>query len=69
MSERNELPEQDRKLLEKIEGIVANGGGERREADSLYGLCAHLASTVPQTERAAPRAGRAGWRDSPCALR
>ena len=52
MSERNELTERDRKLLEKIEEIVANGGGEQREADSLYGFCAHLASTVPQADDA-----------------
>jgi len=48
MSERTELTERDQQLLEEIEEIVANGGGERREADSLYGFCAHLASTVPQ---------------------
>lgn len=52
MSERNELTERDRKLLEKIEEIVANGGGEQRETDSLYGFCAHLASTVPQADDA-----------------
>jgi len=52
MSERNELTERDRQLLEEIDEIVANGGGERREADSLYGLCAHLASTVPQADDA-----------------
>ncbi|PKO22023.1 MAG: hypothetical protein CVU38_11470 [Chloroflexi bacterium HGW-Chloroflexi-1] len=51
MSERNELPQRDRKLLEKIEEIVANGDGERRETDSLYGFCAHLASTVPQADQ------------------
>ena len=50
MSERNELTERDRKLLEKIEEIVANGGGECREASSLYGFCAHLASTVPHAD-------------------
>lgn len=48
MSERTELTERDRRLLEDIEEIVANGGGEGREADSLYGFCAQLASTVPQ---------------------
>ena len=52
MSERNELTERDRQLLEEIEEIVVNGGGERREADSLYGFCAHLASTVPQADNA-----------------
>ncbi len=48
MNERTELTERERQLLEEIEEIVANGGGERREVDSLYGFCAHLASTVPQ---------------------
>jgi len=52
MSERNELTERDQKLLNKVEEIVANGGGERREADSLYGFCAHLVSTVPQADDA-----------------
>ena len=50
MNERTELTERDRQLLKEIEEIVANGGGERREADSLYGFCAHLASTVPQAD-------------------
>ena len=48
MNKQTELTGRDRQLLEKIEEIVVNGGGERREADSLYGFCAHLASTVPQ---------------------
>ena len=48
MNKRTELTERDRQLLEEIEEILANGGGERREADSLHGFCAHLASTVPQ---------------------
>ncbi|MDY7039872.1 MAG: hypothetical protein SVX38_03310, partial [Chloroflexota bacterium] len=52
MRERNELTERDRKLLEKIEEIVANGGSEQRETDSLWGFCAHLASTVPQADDA-----------------
>ena len=52
MSERTELTERDRRLLEDIEEIVANGGGEWREADSLYGFCAHLASIVPQASDA-----------------
>ena len=52
MSERNKLAERDRRLLEEIEEIVANGGGERCEADSLYGFCAHLASTMPQADDA-----------------
>jgi len=52
MNERSELTERDRQLLEEIEEIVANGGGERQEADSLYGFCAHLASTVPQADDA-----------------
>jgi len=52
MNEQTELTKQNRQLLEEIEEIVANGGGERREADSLYGFCAHLASTVPQADDA-----------------
>ena len=52
MSKRNKLTERDRRLLEEVEEIVANGGGERCEADSLYGFCAHLASTVPQADDA-----------------
>ena len=52
MNNRNELTERDRKLLEKVEEIVANGGGKEREADSLYGFCAHLASTVPRADDA-----------------
>ena len=52
MNKQTELTEQDRQLLEEIEEIVANGGGERREADSLYGFCAHLASTIPQADDA-----------------
>ncbi len=52
MNERTELTERDRQLLEEIEEIVTNGGSERREADSLYGFCAHLTSTVPQADDA-----------------
>jgi hypothetical protein len=52
MNERTELPEQYRQLLEEIEEILINEGGERQEADSLYGFCAHLASTVPQADDA-----------------
>jgi hypothetical protein len=52
MGIRNELTEQDQRLLEKIDEIVANESGERREVDSLYGFCAHLASTVPQADDA-----------------
>jgi len=50
MNGQNELTERDRRLLEQVEEIVANGGDERREADSLYGFCAYLASTVPQAD-------------------
>jgi hypothetical protein len=52
MSKRNKLTERDRRLLRKVEEIVANGGGEQREADSLYGFCVHLASTMPQADSA-----------------
>lgn len=52
MSRRDELTERDRRLLEEVEEIIANGGSERREADSLYGLCAHLADTVPEADGA-----------------
>jgi hypothetical protein len=50
MNEENELTERERGLLEEIEQILANERGERREADSLYGFCAHLASTVPRAD-------------------
>ena len=52
MSRRGELTERDRRLLEQVEEIIANGGGERREEGSLYGFCAHLADTVPQADEA-----------------
>jgi hypothetical protein len=52
MSNRNELTERDRRLLEELEQIVDNGGGERREEDSLYGFCAHLADAVPRADDA-----------------
>ena len=50
MNKRDELTERDQELLEEIEEILANEGGERREADSLYGFCAHLASTMPRAD-------------------
>jgi len=52
MNRRDDLAERDRRLLEEIEEIIANGGRERRGEDSLYGLCAHLADTVPQADDA-----------------
>lgn len=50
MSERNALDERSQELLVKIDEIVANRDDEDRATDSLYGFCAHLASTVPQAD-------------------
>lgn len=50
MNNENELTERDLELLEDIKEILVNEGGERRQADSPYGFCAHLASTVPQAD-------------------
>ena len=47
MAERNELTTSDQKLLEEIELIITNDKDARRENHSLFGFCAHLASTVP----------------------
>lgn len=52
MSKRDELTERDRRLLEELKQIVDNGGGERRQEDSLYGFCAHLADAVPRADDA-----------------
>lgn len=52
MNVRDELTEQDQRLLKKIEEIMANGSDERRESDSLHGFCAHLVSTMPQASNA-----------------
>lgn len=48
MNDRHDLTERDWKLLEKVEQILSSGSDEECETDSLYGFCAHLASTVPQ---------------------
>lgn len=48
MDEQDEVSERDRKLLEEIEQIALQGNVERQQEDSLYGFCAHLASTVPE---------------------
>ena len=50
MNDRHELTERDRKLLKKAEQILNSGNDEKCEMDSLYGFCAHLASTVPQAD-------------------
>jgi hypothetical protein len=52
MIERDELNRQDQELLQEVERLIANEDGERREADSLYGFCAHLASTRPLADEA-----------------
>lgn len=49
MNNKHELTEQDQKLLEKVDQILSSDNGEC-EMDSLYGFCAHLASTVPQAD-------------------
>lgn len=51
MNNRHELTERDQKLLEKVEQILNSDNDEEREMDSLYGFCAHLASTVPQADQ------------------
>jgi hypothetical protein len=48
MNEQDEVNERDRRLLEEIEQIALQGNVERQQEDSLYGFCAHLASTVPE---------------------
>jgi len=50
MNDRHELTERDRKLLEKVDQILNGTNDKEREMDSLYGFCAHLASTVPQAD-------------------
>lgn len=50
MNDRHELTKRDQKLLEKVEQILNSDNDEEREMDSLYGFCAHLASTVPQAD-------------------
>lgn len=52
MSERNALDEPSREFLIKIDEILAHRDDEERATDSLYGFCAHLASTVPQADDA-----------------
>ncbi len=47
MDEFSELSGRERRLLRRVDEIVA-GGRREREEDSLYGLCAHLAGTVPK---------------------
>jgi WD40 repeat protein len=42
--------EQDRETLDKIERILTSEEGDERETDSLYGLAARLAATVPQAD-------------------
>ncbi|MFO7781043.1 MAG: DUF4179 domain-containing protein [Spirochaetia bacterium] len=38
--------------MDELEQIVDNGGGERRQEDSVYGFCAHLADAVPRADDA-----------------
>ena len=51
MSVDNPLNEQDQRLLAKIETILSMRVDDSLEEDSLYGLCAHLAGTMPQPPR------------------
>lgn len=46
---RNELEAQDQKLIEAVEMILTGENGEWREADSIYGFCAQLASARPKS--------------------
>ena len=48
MNEQDEVNARDRRLLKEIERIALQGNVERQQEDSLYGFCAHLASTVPE---------------------
>lgn len=48
MKNPSTLDQHDRELLKEIEAILDEGASKRQEDDSLYGMCAHLASTVPQ---------------------
>lgn len=50
MNDRHELTREDQKLLEKVDQILHGDNDEEREMESLYGFCAHLASTVPQAD-------------------
>ena len=47
MNVDDQLNEQDQRLLEKVEMILSNETVSQLEEDSMYGMCAHLASTVP----------------------
>lgn len=42
--------EEEREMLDKIESILADADGTEREADSLYGFAARLASTLPRPD-------------------
>lgn len=47
MNVDDQLNEQDQRLLEKVEMILSNETVSQLEEDSMYGMCGHLASTVP----------------------
>jgi hypothetical protein len=51
MNDRYELTKRDQKLLEKVDQILNGDNDEEHEMESLYGFCAHLASTVPQADQ------------------
>ncbi len=51
MNKQDEISDQERRLLDEIEQIALRGDIGRQQEDSLYGFCAHLASTVPQADK------------------
>lgn len=50
MNKTNELSEKDLELLRQIETIVQKDEHEQEQANSLFGFCSHIASTVPQSD-------------------
>ena len=48
MNEKDQLTPRDLELLVVIDEILTNAGETRVEDHSLYGLCVHIAGTVPE---------------------
>jgi len=47
MNDHTKLTEKERMFLDEVENLMAGGGSEMNEPDSLIGFCAHLANTIP----------------------